>query len=117
MRLTMADKLFEAIVRANHQTVAGKGEACVNRELCKDNLPVAALTCIDARLNGLFPRVLGVTEEDFIWLRNAGNIIFDPLSSMTRSIALGCAIKGAREIAVIGHTDCRVGKTGIGELI
>ena len=66
---------------------------------------MAALTCIDARLNPLIPEVLGIPEELFIWLRNAGNIIFDSLSSMTRTLALACAIKGGKEIAIIGHTD------------
>jgi carbonic anhydrase len=61
-------------------------------------------------LNPLIPEVLGVPEENFIWLRNAGNIIFDTMSSMMRTLALGCAIKGGREIALIGHTDCLVGK-------
>jgi len=28
-----------------------------------------------------------------------------------RSLALACAVKGGQEIAVIGHTDCLVGKT------
>src|SRR4029079_17134389 len=80
------------------------------------NLPIIALTCIDPRLNRLFPRALGVPEEQFIGLRNAGNIIFDPLSSMTRTLALAAAIKGGKEIAIIGHTDCKVGKTSMVEL-
>jgi len=61
--------------------------------------------------------VLGLPEEQFIWLRNAGNIIFDPLSSMMRTLALACAIKGGREIAVIGHTDCKVRQTSVSTLI
>lgn len=112
----MLDRLFEAIVHANHQALAGNAAACVHRTDFEAALPIAALTCIDPRLNRFFPGVLGIVEEDFIWLRNAGNIIFDPLSSMTRSISLACAIKGAKEIAVIGHTDCRIGKMSIGEL-
>ena len=109
-------RLFDAILEANHQALAGNSSACVHRHDFADVLPIAALTCIDPRLNRFFPGVLGIGEDDFIWLRNAGNIIFDPLSSMTRSIALACAIKGAREIAVIGHSDCRVGKMTVGEL-
>ena len=76
-----------------------------------DEVPVIALTCIDPRLNRLLPGVLGLPEDNFIWLRNAGNIVTGPLSSTMRSLALACAIKGGREIAVIGHTDCQVGKT------
>jgi carbonic anhydrase len=71
---------------------------------------LAALTCIDARLNRLLPDLLGIPEEQFIWLRNAGNIVTGPLSSTLRSLALACAIKGAKEIAIIGHSDCLVGK-------
>jgi carbonic anhydrase len=80
-------------------------------------LPVVALTCIDVRLNPLLPEVLGVPKEQFIWLRNAGNIITGPLSSTMRSLALACVVKGGKEIAVIGHTDCQVGKTTTTELI
>ena len=34
-----------------------------------------------------------------------------------RSLALACAVKGGKEIAIIGHTDCQVGKTTTMELI
>src|SRR5437899_4590802 len=109
-------RLFEAILEANHRAVAGDAEAGLHPDDFADELPVVALTCIDARLNRLFPAVLGVPEDQFIWLRNAGNIIFDPMSSMTRTLALSCAVKGGKEIAIIGHTDCKVGKTSIVEL-
>jgi len=59
---------------------------------------------------------MGLPAESFIWLRNAGNIITGPLSSMMRSISLACAIKGGREIVMIGHTDCQVCRTGLSEL-
>ena len=106
-----AVQLFEAIVEANRRRVAGDKGATVPVAEFRSALPVAALTCIDARLNHLLPDLLGLPEEHFIWLRNAGNIITGPLSSTMRSLALSCAIKGAREIAVIGHSDCLVGKT------
>ncbi|MBI3878066.1 MAG: hypothetical protein HY300_19250 [Verrucomicrobia bacterium] len=106
-------RLFEAILDANHRAVSGDGTASLPLDEFTDALPVVALTCIDARLNPLLPEVLGVPEEKFIWLRNAGNIIFDMTSSMTRTLALACAIKGGREIAIIGHTDCYVGKASI----
>jgi carbonic anhydrase len=34
-----------------------------------------------------------------------------------RSFALACVVKGGKEIAIIGHTDCQVGKTTMMELI
>lgn len=110
-------RLFEAILDANHRAVAGDQNAGLHPDDFADELPVVALTCIDTRLNRLFPAVLGVPEEKFIWLRNSGNIIFDPLSSMTRTLALACAVKGGREIAIIGHTDCLVAKTTTMQLL
>ena len=110
-------RLFEAIIDANHRAVAGDSSAGVHPAEFESELPVVALTCIDVRLNPLLPEVLGVPKEQFIWLRNAGNIITGPLSSTMRSLALACVMKGGKEIAVIGHTDCQVGKTTTMELI
>lgn len=110
-------RLFEAILNANHQALAGDQTAGLRPAEYAEELPIVALTCIDPRLNRILPQVLGVPEESFIWLRNAGNIITGPLSSTMRSLALACAVKGGREIAVIGHTDCQVGKTTTMELL
>src|ERR1039457_6707010 len=110
-------RLFEAIIDANHRAVAGDQSAGVHPAEFASELPVVVLTCIDVRLNPLLPEVLGVPKEQFIWLRNAGNIITGPLSSTMRSSALACVVKGGKEIAIIGHTDCQVGKTTTAELI
>src|SRR4051812_36575154 len=104
-------RLFEAILAANHRALAGDANAGLRPAEYESELPIVALTCIDPRLNPLLPQVLGILPDQFIWLRNAGNVITDPLSSTMRSLALACAIKGAKEIAIIGHTDCLVGKT------
>lgn len=101
-------RLFEAILDANHRALAGDQSAGVRPADFEKELPVAALTCVDPRLNSLFPNVLGLPPEEFIWLRNAGNVITGSLSSTMRSLALACAVKGAREVAIIGHTDCQV---------
>ncbi len=110
-------RLFEAIIDANHRAVAGDTTAGLHPADFADELPVIALTCIDPRLNAFFPNALALPPEQFIWLRNAGNIIFDPMSSMTRTLALACAVKGGKEIAVIGHTDCQVGKATAMQLL
>jgi len=110
-------RLFEAIIDANHRAVAGDEHAGLHPAEYESELPVVALTCIDVRLNSLLPEALGLPKEQFIWLRNAGNIITGPLSSTMRSLALACAVKGGKEIAIIGHTDCQVGKTTTMELI
>src|SRR5213594_1044460 len=104
-------RLFEAIIDANHRAIAGDSGAGIRPADFEEELPIVALTCIDPRLNALFPNVLGLPGEQFIWLRNAGNVITGPMSSTMRSLALACAVKGGKEIAIIGHTDCLVGKT------
>jgi carbonic anhydrase len=110
-------RLFEAVLDANHRAVAGDQGAGVHPGDFAAELPVVALTCIDPRLNPLMPAVLGIPDQQFIWLRNAGNIITGPLSSTMRSLSMACAIKGGKEIAIIGHTDCQVGKTNTSQLI
>jgi carbonic anhydrase len=110
-------RLFEAIVDANHRAIAGDASAGLHPADFADELPVIALTCIDPRLNALFPNALALPSEQFIWLRNAGNIITGPLSSTMRSLALACAVKGGREIAVIGHTDCQIARTTTMQLL
>src|SRR5271167_4268998 len=108
--------LFEAIIDANHRAVAGDTTAGLHPADFADELPVIALTCVDPRLNAFFPNTLALPAEQFIWLRNAGNIVTGPLSSTMRSLALACAVKGAREIAIIGHNDCLVCKTSTAKL-
>ena len=81
-----------------------------------DRYPIAVLSCIDSRLNRLVPEVMRVGEDHLVWLRNAGNIITGPMSSTMRSLSLACMIKGAREVVVMGHTDCQVCKATVFEL-
>ena len=110
-------RLFEAITDANHRAIAGDASAGLHPADFAEELPVIALTCVDPRLNALFPNALALPAEQFIWLRNAGNIITAPLSSTMRSLALACAVKGGKEIAIIGHTDCQVAKTTTMQLL
>jgi carbonic anhydrase len=110
-------RLVEAILDANHRALAGDSKAGLHPAEFENELPLVALTCVDVRLNTILPQVLGVPPEQFIWLRNAGNIITGPQSSTMRSLALACAVKGGREIVIIGHTDCQVGKTSTMQLL
>ncbi len=109
-------KLLEAIVEANQRAAAGDPAASVRIADHAGALPVVALTCIDPRLNRLIPAALGIPDEDFIWLRNAGNIITGPLTSTLRSLALACAVKGGREIVILGHSDCQIQRLSALEL-
>ncbi|PAW86013.1 MAG: hypothetical protein B9S33_08930 [Pedosphaera sp. Tous-C6FEB] len=109
-------RLLDAILEANQRATDGRAAALSLDEFA-DALPLVALTCIDARLNHRLPEALGVPESHFIWLRNAGNIITSPMSSTLRSLALACAVKGGREILILGHSDCLVRKTSTLELL
>ncbi|MGH8022982.1 MAG: carbonic anhydrase [Limisphaerales bacterium] len=110
-------RLFESIVEANHKAVAGDASAGLHLDEFAKELPIIALTCIDPRLNAFFPNILGIPARDFIWLRNAGNVVTGPLDGAMRSLALACAVKGGKEIAIIGHTDCQVARTPMMELL
>ncbi|HVV00330.1 MAG TPA: carbonic anhydrase, partial [Verrucomicrobiae bacterium] len=101
-------RLLEAIIDANHRAVAGDPNVGLHPAEFADSLPLVALTCLDPRLNQLFPQALGVPSDQFIWVRNAGNVITGPLSSTVRSVALACAVKHGKEIVIIGHTRCEI---------
>ena len=100
-------RLLEAIVDANHRALSGDERAGLRPDEFAESLPAVVLTCFDPRLHPLMPEVLGVGEPDFIWLTNAGNVVTGPLSSTVRSLALACAVHDGKEIAILGHTDCR----------
>jgi carbonic anhydrase len=108
-------RLLEAIVAANNAAAGRPGK--LDLRACAQSLPIAALTCIDPRLNHLFPEALGLGDEEFIWLRNAGNVITSSLSSTVRSVAMSVYLKSAHEIAVIGHSDCQMALCGINDLL
>src|SRR6266480_985010 len=109
-------RLFEAIVEANRRAADSGAASGFDIAPYSDSLPVVALTCIDARLNRLLPEALGLPEDQFVWLRNAGNIITGPMSSTMRSLALACTVKGGKEIVIIGHSDCRVRQISVVDL-
>ena len=65
------------------------------------NLPLAVLTCIDARLQP--PRFLGLEIGDAHVVRNAGGRATD---DALRSLIISSQLLGTREFMVIHHTDC-----------
>jgi carbonic anhydrase len=99
-------RLVEAMIEANHRALAGDPRAGLRPADFADSLPIAALTCIDPRMHPLMPEVLGVAEEDFIWVTGAGNRIASPGCDTLLTLSLACAVHRAREILIIGHTDC-----------
>lgn len=64
-------------------------------------LPVAVLTCMDARIDP--HRLLGLEEGDAHVIRNAGGVAND---DAIRSLTVSQRKLGTREVVVILHTDC-----------
>lgn len=64
-------------------------------------LPVAVLTCMDARIDP--HRMLGLDEGDAHVIRNAGGVAND---DAIRSLTVSQRKLGTREVLVILHTDC-----------
>lgn len=64
-------------------------------------LPVAVLTCMDARIDP--HRMLGLAEGDAHVIRNAGGVAND---DALRSLVVSQRKFGTREVIVILHTDC-----------
>ena len=65
------------------------------------NLPLAVLTCIDARLQP--PKFLGLEIGDAHVVRNAGGRATD---DALRSLIISSQLLGTRQFMVIHHTDC-----------
>ena len=65
------------------------------------NLPVAVLTCIDARVHP--ERFLGLEIGDAHVVRNAGGRASDDAA---RSLIISSQLLGTRQLMVIHHTDC-----------
>ena len=68
-------------------------------------LKLAVLTCMDARVD--VSRLLGLQPGDAHVIRNAGG---RPTDDAIRSIAVSQAVLGTREVMVIHHTDCALGR-------
>ena len=62
---------------------------------------LAALACMDARLNPY--ALLGLQEGDAHMIRNAGGVVTD---DGIRSLAISQRLLGTEEVVLIHHTDC-----------
>jgi carbonic anhydrase len=88
----------ERLLEANERFAASfdRGDAQL-----PPNLPVAVLTCIDARLHPV--SFLGLQIGDAHVIRNAGGRATD---DALRSLIISSQLLGTREFMVIHHTDC-----------
>ncbi len=93
--------LLQQICEANKSFLAGKP-----RSLDPAGEPFAVVVCIDARLTGLLEPALGLPRDRAVVIRNAGNQLSEKNRDSLRSVAVALYVKHAREIIVLGHTDC-----------
>jgi len=68
--------------------------------------PFVVVACIDPRLTGFLEPALGLPRHRAIIIRTAGNQLSERTRDELRSIAVALYVKNAREIVVVGHTDC-----------
>jgi carbonic anhydrase len=93
--------LLRQILEANKSFLAGS-----TRLLDPSGDPFVIVACTDPRLTGLLEPALGLPRHRAVVVRTAGNQISAKNHDVLRSIAVGLFVKGAREVLVVGHTDC-----------
>lgn len=78
--------------------------------------PFVVVACIDPRLTGLLEPALGLPRNRASVIRTAGNQLSAKNSDAVRSIAVALYVKQAREILVVGHTDCGMAGFSVSEV-
>ena len=78
--------------------------------------PFVVITCIDSRLTGFIEPALGLPRRRAIVIRTAGNQVSEKNSDLLRSLAVALYVKNAREIVIVGHTDCGLSSFSVSEV-
>ncbi len=104
--------LLDAVLRAN--------EARARGEEATADLPPGAypfvITCMDPRLSGVLLPAIGLGGTPTPQARFAGGIVRQGDTSGARSVLSAAIFNMATEILLVGHTDCRMGKTSAMEI-
>src|SRR5262245_10303981 len=72
-----------------------------------ETIRIAVVACYDPRLDTLISPALGLRPGEAFIYRSAGTVL-SPSGESLRSVALAVFMFGVREIAVVGHTSCRM---------
>lgn len=97
--------LLRQILQANKSFLAG-----ASRPLDPSGDPFVVVACMDARLTGLLEPAMGLPRNRAFVVRTAGNKVSRANTDVLRSIAAAFFIKGAREVLIVGHTDCAMAR-------
>lgn len=108
----MNPTLLQQIREVNKSFLAGSA-----RFLDASGDPFIVITCMDGRLSGLLEPALGLPKHRAMVIRTAGNRVSEADRDALRSVAAGVFMKGAKEILIVGHTDCALSKFSAPEVI
>jgi carbonic anhydrase len=108
----MSQTLLQQIREVNKSFLAGSPRFL---DASGDHFIVVA--CMDPRLTGFIEPALGLPQNRALVIRIAGNQVSDANRDVVRSVAAGVFMKGAKEILIVGHTDCALSKFSAAEVI
>lgn len=103
--------LLRQISEANKGFLAGS-----TRYLDAGGDPFVVVACIDARLTGFLEPALGLPKNRAAVIRIAGNQLSERTPDALRSIAVALYVKHAKEIIIVGHTDCSMAAFSVNEV-
>jgi len=110
----MAGKtLLDAVVAASTARAAGDRKA--RADLPAGRVPFV-ITCMDPRLAGVLLPALGLEGLPVPQAKFAGGVVRPGEPAAARSVLAAAIFNMATEVLVVGHTDCRMGKTSSMEI-
>ncbi|RKD21775.1 carbonic anhydrase [Ammoniphilus oxalaticus] len=81
------------------------------------NKKYVVISCMDTRLVELLPASMDIKNGDVILLKTGGAIVSHAFGSVMRSILVSVYELGAKEIFLVGHHDCGMGKVNSSVMI
>lgn len=103
--------MLEEILSYNKSFVEKRKKQGLDNEISSHaQKEVMIFTCMDTRLVGLVEDAMGLGRGQAKVLKNAGNTIRKDCDDVLRCIALGALVMGIKEVFVVGHKDCGMGK-------
>jgi carbonic anhydrase len=82
----------------------------------ESRLGLVVITCMSPRLTVLVEQALGIAQGDAYFIKTAGPSAAGDGADVVRSTVAAVLMGGAREILVLGHTDCLMTKLSTGKV-
>jgi carbonic anhydrase len=105
--------LLDAILEANAARAGGSTSA--RAELAHGAMPFV-ISCMDPRMVGNLVPAMGLAESPPPQAKFAGALVLPGDRAASRSVLAAAIFNLATEVIVVGHTDCRMGRFGIGDV-